>query len=62
MWPYLVPGGEYLVDAQVGHIGWCGRGAQTLTLFKTQISDFPTPFKVITVNCIAHPFCASIFA
>ena len=36
-------GGEvYSTDAWVGR---CGPGVQTLTLFKTQFSDFPIPFK-----------------
>ena len=30
------------MDVWVGRCGW---GAQTLTLFKTNICDFPTPFK-----------------
>ena len=29
-----------------GSAGRCGWGAQTLTLFKTEIYDFPTPFKI----------------
>ena len=39
---WKMPGGEYSTDAQVGR---CSRAAQTLTLFKTQMSDFPTLFK-----------------
>ena len=35
-------GGGYSTDAWVGR---CGRGVQTLTLFKTQFSDFPIPLK-----------------
>ena len=35
-------GGGYLTDAWVGR---CGPGVQILTLFKTQFSDFPIPFK-----------------
>ena len=34
--------GRYSTDVWVGRCGW---GAQTLTLFKTEISDFPTLFK-----------------
>ena len=37
----LSPGG-YSTDAWVGR---CGPGVQTLTLFKTQFSDFPIPLK-----------------
>ena len=40
---YKYPGGRgYSMDVRVGRCGW---GAQTLTLFKTEISDFPTLFK-----------------
>ena len=35
-------GGEYSTAAWVGR---CGPGVQTLTLFKTQFSDFPILFK-----------------
>ena len=35
-------GGGYSTDAWVGR---CGPGVQTLTLFKTQFSDFPIPLK-----------------
>ena len=35
-------GGGYSTDAWVGR---CDLGVQTLTLFKTQFSDFPVPFK-----------------
>ena len=35
-------GGGYSTDAWVGR---CGLGVQTLTLFKTQFSDFPIAFK-----------------
>ena len=39
----LDPGeGGYPTDAWVVR---CGLGVQTLTLFKTQFSDFPIPFK-----------------
>ena len=34
-------GGGHSTDVWVG---MCGSGAQTLTLFKTEISDFPTLF------------------
>ena len=36
-------GGEYPTDVWVGRCGW---GAQTLTLFKTEIFDFPILFKI----------------
>ena len=36
------PGGGYSTDAWVGR---CGAGVQTLTLFKTQFSDFHIPFE-----------------
>ena len=36
-------GGGYLSESRVGR---CGPADQTLTLFKTRISDFPTLFKV----------------
>ena len=35
-------GGGFSTEVWVGR---CGSGAQTLTLFKTEISDFPTLFK-----------------
>ena len=35
-------GGGYSTDALVGR---CGPGVQTLTLFKTQFSDFHIPFE-----------------
>ena len=39
----LVPGGGgYSTDAWVGR---CGPGVQTLTLFKTEFSDFHIPFE-----------------
>ena len=43
--------GGYSTDVWVGR---CGRGAQSLTLFKTEISDFPTLFK--TASRILRPF------
>ena len=42
-------GGGYSTDAWVGR---CGPGVETLTLFKTQFSDFTIPFRT---ECeIAH--------
>ena len=43
--------GGYSTDAWVGR---CGPGVQTLTLFNTQFSDFPIPFK--TELKIFRPF------
>ena len=43
--------GRNPTDAWVGR---CGAGVQTLTLFKTQFSDFPIPFK--TEFKIFRPF------
>ena len=40
VWPR--GGGGYSNDVWVGRCGW---GGQTLTLFKTEIFDFSTPFK-----------------
>ena len=40
-------GGGYSTDVWVGRCGW---GAQTLNLFKTEISDFPTLFKIEISN------------
>ena len=40
-------GGGYSTNVWVGRFGW---GAQTLTLFKTEISDFPTLFKTDISN------------
>ena len=37
-------GGGYSTNVWVGMCGW---GTQTLTLFKTEISDFSTPFKKV---------------
>ena len=47
-------GGGYLTESQVGR---CGPAAQTLTLFKTRISDFPTLFKTecqFLIPCLRH--------
>ena len=47
-------GGGYLTESRVGR---CGPAAQTLTLFKTQISDFPTLFKTecqFLIPCLRH--------
>ena len=47
-WYFKIPGGggggwRYSTGVQAGKFGW---GAQTLTLFKTEISDVPTLFKM----------------
>ena len=39
-------------------VGSCGAASHTLTLFKTNIADFPTLFKVIPQYCTAHLYCA----
>ena len=47
------PGG-YLTESRLGR---CGPAAQTLTLFKTRISDFPTLFKTecqFLIPCLRH--------
>ena len=38
-------GGGYSTDAGVGRCGW---DTQTLTLFKTEISHYPTSFKTVS--------------
>ena len=47
-------GGGYLIESWVGR---CGLAAQTLTLFKTRISDFPTLLKTecqFLIPCLRH--------
>ena len=47
-------GGGYLRESRVGR---CGPAAQTLTLFKTRISNFPTLFKTecqFLIPCLRH--------
>ena len=38
-------GGGHSTDVKVGRCGW---DTQTLTLFKTEISDYPTSFKTLS--------------
>ena len=49
-----MPGGGYSIYPLVGR---CGRAPHTLTLFKTNIADFPTLFKTefrFLIPCLRH--------
>ena len=50
----LCPGGGYSIYLWVGR---CGTAPHTLTLFKTNIADFPTLFKTefrFLIPCLRH--------
>ena len=49
------PGGGGILDISLG--GGCGAAPHTLTLFKTNIADFPTLFKTefrFLIPCLRH--------